>query len=137
MSEQHQGSCLCGQVHYSVSGEFDSFYLCYCRHCQKDSGSAHAANLFSSQAKLTWLSGEALVRTYQLPNSRHVKSFCQHCGSALPAQLEGLLQVPAGSLDSELILRPRAKIFMASAAKWRKELKEVPSYQQLPDDLDT
>jgi hypothetical protein len=132
MSEQHQGSCLCGQVHYSVSGEFDSFYLCYCRHCQKDSGSAHAANLFSSQAKLTWLRGEALVRTYQLPNSRHVKSFCQHCGSALPAQQDGLLQVPAGSLDGELAIKPKGKIFVASAAKWLNHLELVPSYKAQP-----
>ena len=50
----HVGSCLCGTVRFKVEGEFDSFYLCHCQHCQKDTGSAHAANLFSSSAKLIW-----------------------------------------------------------------------------------
>lgn len=51
MSE-HYGSCLCGAVKCQIKGDFDSFYLCYCKHCQKDTGSAHAVNLFSQSAQL-------------------------------------------------------------------------------------
>ena len=60
------GSCLCGEVQYTVEGKFDHFFLCHCRHCQKDTGSAHAANLFSHGGQLTWSQGEALV----IPNPR-------------------------------------------------------------------
>ena len=53
----HKGSCLCGSIEYKVTGDFDNFFFCHCRSCRKDTGSAHAANLFSSTAELKWLKG--------------------------------------------------------------------------------
>ena len=95
----HSGSCLCGTVKYEIEGDFESFYLCHCRHCQKDTGSAHAANLFSQSAELTWLAGADAVTSFMLPGTRHNRSFCKLCGSALPSnQIAGLLVVPAGGL---------------------------------------
>ena len=38
------GKCLCGVVQFRISGEFESFFLCHCSRCRKDSGSAHSAN---------------------------------------------------------------------------------------------
>ena len=130
----HRGSCLCGTVSFTVEGDFDSFYLCHCKHCQKDTGSAHAANLFSQTSKLNWPSGADSVRSYTLPDSRHSKSFCEHCGSALPnAQNEGMLVVPAGCLDTEVTLTPTAHLFMASSASWEVKLSEVPKFKRLPE----
>lgn len=129
------GSCLCGKVKYEVRGRFESFFLCHCKFCQKDSGSAHSANLFSTTSKLNWLSGEKLVNTFDLPNTRHVKSFCENCGSALPSiQNEGsLLVVPAGSLDVPVNIRPSAHLFVASKAKWDEKLETLKSFEGLPD----
>ncbi|WP_417502151.1 GFA family protein [Marinobacter sp.] len=62
------GSCLCGTVNFEIKGSFDSFYLCHCQRCQKDTGSAHAANLFSQSAKLVWRSGAEAVTSYTLPD---------------------------------------------------------------------
>ncbi|MBR9926650.1 MAG: GFA family protein [Gammaproteobacteria bacterium] len=130
----HIGSCLCGTVRFKVEGEFDSFYLCHCQHCQKDTGSAHAANLFSSSAKLIWQSGTDAVTCFALPGSRHNKSFCKLCGSALPnIQIAGLLVVPAGCLDTEITMLPTAHIFLSSKAAWDWELGEVPKFEGLPD----
>ena len=97
------GSCLCGEVTFEIEGDFDNFYLCHCSRCRKDTGSAHGANLFSSTAKLKWLSGVDKVTNFKLPSTQHNKSFCSICGSALPnIQLGGeLLVVPAGSLDCD------------------------------------
>ena len=52
MAKVYNGSCLCGDVRFIIEGEFKSFYLCHCNYCRKDTGSAHAANLFSTTAKL-------------------------------------------------------------------------------------
>jgi len=135
MSDKHSGSCLCGQVRFEVEGAFESFYLCHCEYCQKDTGSAHAANLFSSHARLHWISGEHNVRTFDLPSTRHSKSFCATCGSALPKlQMNGtLLAVPAGSLDSDVSIRPTAHIFVASKANWDDGLERVPRVERLPE----
>ncbi|MGC8120445.1 GFA family protein [Marinobacter sp. VGCF2001] len=131
---EHFGSCLCGTVSFKVKGEFDSFYLCHCQHCQKDTGAAYAANLFSRTAKLVWHSGAHAVTSFTLPGTRHNKSFCQLCGSALPSShTSGLLVVPAGCLDTEISLSPTAHIFSNSNAAWDKELEKVPMFEGLSD----
>lgn len=131
---EHQGSCLCGRVRFTVQGDFDSFYLCHCQHCRKDSGSAHAANLFSHSAELRWDSGADAVTSFTLAGTRHSRSFCQSCGSALPnTPVPGLLVVPAGCLDSEISTPANAHIFLASRASWDAHLEELPGFEGLPE----
>jgi hypothetical protein len=124
MDELAIGQCLCGAVKFRISGEFESFFLCHCARCRKDTGSAHAANLFSSTAEITWVSGAENIREFRLPGSRHVKCFCTTCGSALPFSqaVDGLAVVPAGSLDSPVAIRPNAHICFASRADWDNDL---------------
>lgn len=129
-----KGSCLCGTVTFEVKGRFEHFYLCHCSRCQKDSGSAHGANLFSSTAQLKWLMGEAFVTTYNHLEEGHIKSFCSRCGSALPnVQLGGkLLVVPAGCLDDAVHLKPDGHIFCDSRAIWDEDLALLPHFKVLP-----
>jgi hypothetical protein len=121
-------------VRFRIAGEFQNFFLCHCARCRKDTGSAHAANLFSTTAGLEWLSGGELVRSFQLPGTRHVHGFCATCGSALPSlQMGGaLLVVPAGSLDTPVGLRPDAHISMADRADWDENLSDVTRLDGLP-----
>lgn len=134
MVAQVSGSCLCGAVRFEISGGFEHFFLCHCARCRKDTGSAHAANLFSTTAEIRWLSGAETVVTFRLPATRHCKSFCRICGSALPSlQAEGgLLVVPAGALDTPVPIRPQAHICCAGGADWADGLDEVPRIDGLP-----
>jgi hypothetical protein len=134
MAESIAGSCLCGAVRFQIAGAFEQFFLCHCSRCRKDTGSAHGANLFSATARLTWLAGEDHVKTYRVPGTRHQKSFCAECGSALPQlQMAGaLLVVPAGSLDSPIAIRPQAHICCADRADWDTHLEDVPKRDGLP-----
>lgn len=134
MSNTHNGSCLCGAVTYEVEGAFDRFFLCHCSYCRKDTGSAHAANLFSKSAKLTWLTGEDQITSFTVPGTRHSKTFCKTCGSATPRTQFGgrLVVVPAGSLDSDLSQRPNAHIMMGSKAAWDDCLHEAETMDGLP-----
>jgi hypothetical protein len=134
MTQTTTGSCLCGTVRFQISGTFERFFLCHCARCRKDTGSAHAANLFSSTAAITWLSGHDSVRTYRVPATRHEKSFCTTCGSAVPTvQSTGaVLAVPAGSLDGAIDIRPDAHICFASRAPWDERLEDIPKVDGLP-----
>lgn len=134
MSDKHTGSCLCEAVRFEVEGDFEQFYLCHCEYCRKDTGSAHAANLFSSTARLKWLSGADQARVFNLPSTRHRHCFCSTCGSALPdVQMNGqLLKVPAGSLDSPVLIRPNAHLFFSSRANWDDALEKIPTVERLP-----
>lgn len=134
MSNTYSGSCLCGDVRFEIEGRFERFYLCHCAYCRKGTGSAHGANLFATTAALKWVSGEDKVRSFNLPATRHSRSFCGTCGSALPMlQMNGeLLVVPAGSLDDEVPIRPDAHIFVSSKASWDDGLEDIPALARLP-----
>ncbi len=48
-------------------------------------------------------------------------------------QMEGaLLVVPAGSLNTEVRIRPDAHIFVASRAGWDQELEKAPAFEKFP-----
>lgn len=134
MTQHATGGCLCGAVRFRISGAFERFFLCHCSRCRKDSGSDHSANLFSSKARIAWLGGQDSIKTFVLAGTRHAKSFCSECGSALPSlQMdETLLVVPAGCLDSRIDIRPNARICYASRAEWSDDLMSVPSIDGLP-----
>jgi len=123
----YYGSCLCGTISYKIEGTLEHFFLCHCVKCQKDSGSAHAANLFSNNAQLIWVTGESNIQVYNHKQEGHIKAFCKTCGSALPnIQLNGeLLVVPAGSLDTEIHLRPTSHIYYDERASWDNYLEQI------------
>lgn len=132
-SGAHRGSCLCGAVRYEVRGKFERFFLCHCSRCRKSSGTAHASNLFAPGAELTWLAGEDLIRSYAVEGTRFSRSFCGTCGSMLPqAAANGVVKVPAGSLDTPLAMRPLGHIFMGSRADWDHDLENVPGFDERP-----
>lgn len=134
MSQCHSGSCLCGINKFEIIGEFKGFYLCHCTRCQKDTGSAHAANLFSPDASLKWISSFDNVKIFNLPDTRHTKSFCSECGSALPYNLnETIVVTPAGALDSKLETEPNAHIFYESRASWDSDLNTIQKFDVLPN----
>jgi hypothetical protein len=134
MTAEYSGSCLCGNVQFRIQGEFEGFYLCHCAYCRKDTGSAHAANLFFHGANIDWQSGADKITVHRLPSTEHVKSFCAVCGAAVPSvQMDGrLLVVPAGSLDTKVDKKPNAHIFMSSKANWDEGLENIPMYEGMP-----
>ena len=128
------GSCLCGGVRYTVSGEAQRFYHCHCSRCRKASGTGHATNLFV-QGSLTWNSGEELIRTFKLPEAeRFANSFCEVCGSRMPRFIEklGMVFIPAGSLEDEPDIRPQARIFLDSRTKWSCDEAVLPGFERYP-----
>lgn len=132
MSGHYPGSYLCGGVRVRLEADFERFYLCHCVYCRKDTGSAHAANLFASTARLTWLSGQEQLRSFKLPATRHTRSFCAVCGSALPSASDERVVIPAGCLDSELEKQPDARIFFASRAAWECGIAGIPTCEGFP-----
>ena len=80
------------------------------------------------------MAGAEALASYTLPGTRHNKSFCKLCGSALPStQVEGLLVIPAGCLDTEITMLPTAHIFSSSKAAWDGKAGEAPVFEGLPE----
>lgn len=129
------GSCLCGSVTYEVTESTSMFQHCHCSRCQKVTGSAFASNIFVKPEHFRWLSGEAHVGRYELPEAKYfATAFCKQCGSALPWRTKPgtIVVLPAGSIDTKNIpKRPTAHIHYASRADWYLE-DGLPTYEELP-----
>jgi hypothetical protein len=129
------GGCLCGAVQYEVTGDPKKFYHCHCQRCRKATGTGHASNLFLQPAVLKWIKGEELIRSFKVPEAeRFTNSFCGVCGGRVPRQRPNsdIVMIPAGSLDSDVPIRPQARIFWGSRAEWSCDgdgLPVFPEYQ--------
>lgn len=135
MNKISKGSCLCGKIKFTIDCEFKSFFLCHCRYCQKDTGSSHAANLFSENALIIWDSGKENIKRFNLPFTRHVKSFCITCGAAVPTEVlnTNVLIVPAGCLETEIDIKPNGHLFISSKASWENNLEKIQKFEKLPE----
>lgn len=132
-NEALPGSCLCGSVRFEVKPPFSVFRYCHCSRCRKATGSAHAANLFLPRGQLTWLSGEALIRRFDLPGAkRFAVCFCTECGTRVPHKVTGTENylVPAGILDAGPDARPTNSNFWGSRAPWYVETTALPKHEE-------
>jgi len=128
------GSCLCGAVRYTVTGEAQRFYHCHCSRCRKATGTGHASNLFL-KGTLEWESGEELIKSFKVPGAeRFTNIFCETCGGRVPRFIEkiGVVFIPAGSLDDEPGLGPQAHIFRGSSAAWSCGAVDLPDFDEYP-----
>lgn len=130
------GSCLCGAVRYSITGEAQKFYHCHCKRCRKATGTGHASLIIFDPCKLTWTQGEALLKRYKVPEAERFGTvFCTSCGSGLPrySAESGRAVVPAGSLDDEAGIQPQARIFWDSRTGWSCAGDDIPVYSEYPE----
>ena len=129
------GSCLCGKVAFESKDDFQQFHLCHCIQCQKATGSAHAANLFTAPENIKWLSGKQLVKRFDLPGRTISNAFCMECGGAVPyLSLSGnSLIIPAGCLDTPVSIAPQDNIFCSEQAEWYQEAITAHKFDKFPE----
>lgn len=130
------GSCLCGALRYSISGEPVRFLHCHCSRCRKSSGTGHASNLFVSADGIAWTGDTELIKTYRLPEAkRFSRTFCSQCGGPLPMEIPSMemVFVPAGTLDVEPNIMPQARIFQDSKTAWSCSGDDMPHFPEFPE----
>jgi hypothetical protein len=129
------GGCVCGAVRYQVVNLFSRFLLCHCQQCQKLTGSAFAANIFTSPENIQWLSGYENISFYEHQSRDFSKAFCVTCGSALPfVNRSGKsLIIPAGSLSDKIEKKPDANIFLNEQANWLSAGLAATNFDRFPE----
>lgn len=130
-----KGSCLCGQITFECDKAFSQFHLCHCTQCQKMSGSAHASNLFTHPGNILWLSGEALVKRYDVEGRTLTNAFCSQCGCGVPyvSGSGNYLVVPAGCLDESPDILADDNIFWDERASWYDDALTTPKFSGFPE----
>ncbi|MEM7134594.1 MAG: GFA family protein [Chloroflexota bacterium] len=129
------GACLCGEITFNVNGQVSAFHMCHCTRCRRSTGTAHASNIFTAPDNITWLSGEANIRRFELPEAeRFAKQFCLKCGSLLPYinRAGTALVIPAGSLIGDPGVVPQDNIFWDERAAWYDAGTASVKYAEYP-----
>lgn len=57
---------MCGAVAFECNNQFQHFHFCHCEQCQKVTGTAYAANLFTENNNIHWLSGQEKVKRFDV-----------------------------------------------------------------------
>ena len=131
----NSGGCLCGQVSYSVEGEPVMNFLCHCKNCQKQSGSAFSINLVYPKSQFMHegpISSYADTSKSGSPVFRH---FCTNCGSpifSLVPTLPDIVVLKVGTIDDNSSYVPAAEIWCASQQNWVSFEKDYPKFPESP-----
>jgi hypothetical protein len=130
-----RGSCLCGDIQYSiVKLPFYAVY-CHCRGCRKFSGSPFSALIGVSAAELILSKGNGPnVGRFKKTPTTHLR-FCNSCGSSLYVEKtgDGLIHIRMGTLDFAPHIEINAHIHTNSKADWYTLPKDgIPRYPADP-----
>ncbi|KAL1746747.1 Mss4-like protein [Schizophyllum fasciatum] len=127
------GSCLCGALRYSFTGEPSAKGLCHCKDCRKISGSAFSMNAMFPADAVTLTAGAPKTYTVAGGSGKPITSFfCGECGSTVWREtpvFAGLRIVKAGTLDDpealERVAKPVVEMFAANRVGWMPVIKET------------
>ncbi|MFZ2237849.1 MAG: GFA family protein [Dokdonella sp.] len=125
----HQGSCLCGAVTFSVSGELKPPDACHCTQCRKTSGHYWASTdvpndkfTINGSEHITWYQSSAKVR----------RGFCSTCGSALfwdPIHHDRIA-IAMGAFDQPTNTHLEMHIFVADKGDYYEIVDGLPQNEQ-------
>ena len=123
LSSKHprfSGSCLCGDVQYSIKGAPVYAVYCYCSECRKFSGSPFSALLGIGALQLSINKGdESTIGRFEKSAKTHLR-FCRRCGSSIYVEKigDGFVHLRMGTLDTSPPIEINAHINTDSKAAW-------------------
>lgn len=127
----YSGSCLCGKVSYTYSGELNEVSMCHCSQCRKAQGSAFVAVCPVESDKLVF-SGENNIQKFQSTAGKY-RAFCGECGSPLYSAREDLPEVKRlriGTLDQQIKPDNRYHKFVSYKADWFDITDGLPKFEE-------
>ncbi|MCK6262755.1 GFA family protein [Vibrio sp. ZSDE26] len=131
MSTKFNGSCLCGEVRFSVDGFSDKVANCHCSMCRKFHGAAFGTLVGVNN--LTWLSGKSQLKEYVAENGT-TRTFCSHCGSSLGFRVKGEplenIELSISTFDTDIPVKVDAQIYTGYKANWCELQPELPAHSE-------
>jgi hypothetical protein len=132
----YTGGCACGRVRYEIREPPRVAFSCYCRACQRYTGSACMSAMLVPARAFTLTRGEpAQYRSKGDSGFEITRCFCGHCGSPVVTRLGRLpdeVGVPAASLDDPSGFKPTMNLFTAFAQPWAPMNPELRKFETAP-----
>lgn len=121
------GSCLCGQVEFSIEELDRDVVVCHCEQCRKQTGHVVAATRVED-TKMSLTGAEHL--TWFAASDEANRGFCKHCGSLLfwKRTDSTMTSVMAGSLASPTGLQTASHIFTQFKGDYYDINDDVPQH---------
>lgn len=124
------GSCLCKNVRYEISGAPSDIVHCHCTTCRKAHGSA-----FSSVAAVLdgdfKLYGSNFLNHYESSKGKK-RYFCSNCGTQVYAKRENKdhIILRLGSIDGDFLGNEKQHIWVSQKASWYSLERKLPLLQK-------
>jgi hypothetical protein len=131
------GSCLCGEVRYTINVPVTELRACHCTHCQKASGAGGSVNAMvpSSAFKITQGTPRRFSVTADSGRTLH-RHFCGNCGSPIYSQratTPETVSIRVGTLDNAEGMKITTNIWTRSARPWSYIDPATKQYPGQPD----
>lgn len=126
------GSCLCGQVQYTVEDSFAYALNCHCSQCRRATGAAFKPFAGIEREKLNLIQGSEGLLLFGGELAHDAR--CSKCGSLMYSLVRKgrFVHVTLGTLVHEPSVRPSAHIFVGSKAPWFTITDNLPQHEQFP-----
>ena len=124
------GSCLCGQIRYEISGKVGAIMHCHCVTCRKAHGSAFSS-VAAVEDDIFKLLGEEFLSTFESSKGKK-RHFCSKCGTQIYAKREGTNHIilRMGSLDDNPMTEEKNHIWVSQQAPWYLISSNLPEYAE-------
>jgi hypothetical protein len=132
---RHTGGCLCGALRYEADGEPMYAGYCYCRDCQKASGSGFIPFMGFAPGSVRISGATRQFRSSAVRGGEAVRNFCPICASLVFGGEVGrsdFFTIYAGSLDDPRGFEPKIAIFARSRPPWVVTPPGVTVFEALP-----
>ena len=129
------GSCHCGEISYTFSGEPLRQVNCHCKNCRKTSGGPYLANIFVSEDNLL-IKGSPKVYLHLADSGNQMtKKFCGNCGAqmfSLGSGRPGIVSIRGGTIDNLEIIQPTLNIFVSSKIPSTPLDESLSTFEKMP-----
>ncbi|MCP4295557.1 MAG: GFA family protein [Proteobacteria bacterium] len=131
----YEGRCTCGDVHYRMKSEPMFVHCCFCRWCQRETGTSYALNGMIESDLVEILKGK--VEVVHIP-TRSGKGQtihrCPKCRIALWGHYAGagdtISFVRIGTLNNPDLFPPDIQIYTSSKQPWVILSPDIPSVSE-------
>jgi hypothetical protein len=117
----HTGGCNCGAVRFEVSEPLTGALACWCRRCQRRTGTAGGPNARTVRGSFRLLGDPDAVGAWDPGDGGREKVFCNRCGSHICSRDpddHAVVAVRFGAFDEDPGIAVRYHQFTAYAAPW-------------------
>ena len=132
---EKRGGCLCGRVRYRVHGEPAGNFLCHCKNCQKQSGSAFSINEIYPKTQFEHEGALSSYTDTSKSGNPILRHFCTNCGSPVFStvpRLPDIIVLKVGTLDDNSTFVPAAEVWCASKQDWVDFETHYPAFPENP-----